>query len=80
VPVTFTISVQEALAAMLPPVSVMLVPPAVAEAEPLQLSTSPFGVATMTPAGSVSLKATPVCITVVDGLVIVKVKVLVPFN
>lgn len=81
VPLMLTTTVQELLAATLPPVNEMLVPPAVAEALPLQLSTSPFGVATTKPAGSVSLNATPVWVTVFPaGLVIVKVSVLLPFK
>src|SRR5215467_8735539 len=59
VPVTFTTTVQELLTAMLPPVRLMLVPPAAAEAEPPQLFVKPLGVATTNPAGSVSLNATP---------------------
>src|SRR5215471_12049432 len=64
VPVTLTTTVQELFTAMLPPVRLMLDPPAVAEAVPPQLLVSPFGVATATPAGSVSLNATPLCATV----------------
>src|SRR5215468_5718030 len=81
VPVTFTTTVQELLTAMLPPVRLMLVPPAAAEAEPPQLFVKPFGVATTNPVGSVSLNATPASATVLAaGFVMVKVSVLVPFN
>src|SRR5215510_7398353 len=80
-PVTFTTTVQELLTAMLPPVRLMLVPPAAAEAEPPQLFVKPFGVATTNPVGSVSLNATPLSATVlITGFVIVKVSVLVPLN
>ena len=66
---------------MLPPVRMMLVPPAVAVGVPLQVFVKPFGVATTNPAGSVSLNATPACVTVLAaGLVMVKVSVLVPFT
>jgi hypothetical protein len=80
-PVTFTTTVQELFVAMLPPVRLMLVPPAVAEAVPLQLFTRPFGVAITNPVGSVSLKATSASATVfAAGLVRVKVSALVPFS
>ena len=41
---------------------------------------SPFGVATVRPAGSVSPNATPLIATVALGLVMVKVSVVVPFS
>src|SRR5215470_10951489 len=66
---------------MLPPVRLMLVPPDVADAVPPQVLVKPFGVATFSPVGSVSLNATPLSATVLAaGFVIVKVNVLVPFN
>ena len=80
VPVTFTTTVQFVLT-MLPPLSVMLLDPATAVAVPPQVFDSPFGVETTRPAGSVSVKATPVSATVfADGLVMVKVSVDVPFT
>src|SRR5215469_3935314 len=80
-PVTFTTTVQLLFTAMLPPVRLMLVPPAVAEAVPPQLLVKPFGVATTNPVGRVSLNATPLCATVfATGLVMVNVSVLVPFS
>src|SRR5262249_57885832 len=80
-PVTFATTVQELFTAMLPPVRLMLVPPAVADAAPPQLFVKPFGVATTNPVGSVSLNATPASATVLAaGFVMVKVSVLVPFN
>jgi len=65
---------------MVPPVRLMLLPPAVADGVPLQLFVSPFGVATSTPAGSVSVNATPVNATPLFGFWIVNVNVLVPFS
>ena len=44
---------------MLPPVRLILDPPAVAEAVPPQVLLKPFGMATTTFAGKVSVKATP---------------------
>src|SRR5579859_3780676 len=81
VPVTFTTTVQEVFTAILPPVRLMLVDPATAVAVPPQVLDSPFGVATTSPMGSVSVKATPASATVLAaGLVMVKVSVVVPFN
>jgi hypothetical protein len=66
---------------MLPPVRLMLVDPATAVAVPVQVFDKPFGVATTSPAGSVSVNATPVSATVfAAGFVTVKVRVLVPFR
>jgi hypothetical protein len=80
-PFTLTTTVQELFTATLPPVRLMLLPPAVAEAVPPQLLVKPFGVATTKPAGSVSLNATPLCATALaTGLVMVKVSVLVPLS
>src|SRR5262249_58919890 len=82
-PTTFTAKVQEPPAAMVPPerltteepetVPVVMVP---APQEPVR----PLGVATIKPLGRVSLKATPVKATVALGLVMVKVKLVVPFS
>src|SRR5947209_7926463 len=78
VPTTFTEKVQDPPAAMVPPerfttekpeiVPVVMVP------EP-QEPVSPFGVAIVSPPGSVSPNATPVSATVAFGLVMVKVSV-----
>src|SRR5438874_2050775 len=66
---------------MLPPVKLMLVDPATAVAVPLQVFDNPFGVATTSPVGKVSVNATPVSATVLAaGFVIVKVSVVVPFS
>src|SRR5882724_1290220 len=81
VPVTFAISVQLLLAAIVPPVSEMLPEPATAVAVPPQVLVKPFGVATTTPAGKVSANATPVSAPAfAPGLVMVKVSDVVPFN
>jgi hypothetical protein len=67
--------------AMLPPVKLMPVVPAVAVAVPLQELVSAFGVATTNPVGSVSAKATPVSAAVLAaGFVIVNVRAVIPFN
>jgi len=61
VPVTFTLNVQELLAAIVPPERLITPVPAVAVTVPApQVPVRPFGVATTRPAGKVSLKATPV--------------------
>ena len=68
VPVTFTLNVQELFAAMVPPVRLIVPEPATAVMVPLpQVPVRPFGVETIRPAGSVSLKATPVSALVVLG-------------
>jgi len=75
VPVTSTLIVHVALAAIVPPPSATLDPPAVAVAAPAGQVVEAYGVeATVTPAGSVSVKATPVSATApgaVLGIVIV---------
>ena len=57
VPVTFTVSVQEPLAAIVPPVSEMLPEPATAVAVPPHVFVKPLGVATTIPAGKLSVNA-----------------------
>jgi len=79
--VTFTLTVQELATAMLPPLRLMLPEPATAVSVPPQLLTAPFGVATNTLPGSVSLNATPNWESGFPaGLVIVKVRVETPFG
>lgn len=83
VPTTFTEKLQEPPAAIVPAarfttakpetVPVVIVP------EP-QEPVSPFGFATVKPAGSVSPNATPASATVAFGLVMVNVSVVVPFR
>jgi hypothetical protein len=66
VPVTFTLNVQELLAAIVPPERLIVPEPATAVIVPEpQVPVRPFGVATTSPAGSVSLKPTPVRAVVV---------------
>ena len=78
---TFTLAVQELAIAMLPPVRLMLPEPATAVSVPPQLLTAPFGVATNTLAGKVSVKATPAWGSAfAAGLVMVKVRVETPFG
>jgi hypothetical protein len=82
VPVTLTTTSQLELAAIDPPLSEIEPDPAVAVApSPPHVLPSPFGVATTNPDGSVSMNATPDSATVfADGLVIVNVNDVVPFN
>src|SRR5260370_8462635 len=81
VPVMFTVTVQVLLAATVPPVNEMLPEPATAVAVPPQRLVSPLGVATTSPAGNVSVKATPVSATALaGGLVMVNVSEVVPFS
>lgn len=81
VPVTFNVTVQLPTAAMEPPLSEMLVVPAVAVTVPPQVEVRPLGVEMIKPEGSVSKNATPDSLTVfAAGLVIVKVKLVVPFS
>jgi hypothetical protein len=79
VPVTFTVTVHEVLAPTVPAVRDTVLEPATALGVPLQVLTSPFGVATTRPGGRLSLKASPVK-PIVFGLVIVIVKLVEPFN
>ena len=80
-PVTLTENVQEALAAIVPPLRLMTFVPAVAVIVPApHVPVRPFGVETTRPAGNVSLKPTPVSATVVLLFWIVKVKLVEPFS
>jgi hypothetical protein len=81
VPVTFALKVQEPLDASVALAKLMLPDPAVAVIVPLpQLPVSPFGVETTRPAGSVSVKATPVNAVEALGLFIVKLSEVDPFS
>jgi len=81
VAVTFTTSVQLLLTAMLPPVSEMLPVPCTAVGVPPQLLVKPLGVATTSPAGKVSVNATPASATVLAaGFVMVNVNAETPFT
>src|SRR5262249_9831050 len=75
VPVTFTEKVQELLAGIVPPDKLLTLVPCVAVIVPApQVPLSPLGVEITRPAGSVSLKATPLRATVVLLFWMVKVK------
>jgi hypothetical protein len=79
-PVTFTENVQELLAAIVPPLRLIVFVPWVAVIVPApQEPVNPFGDEITSPAGSVSLKATPVC-AVALGLVRVKLRLVEPFS
>jgi hypothetical protein len=81
IPVTLTENVQLALAARVAPLRLMVFVPCVAViVPPPQEPVRPFGVEMTSPAGSVSLKPTPVNAVVVLGFVTVKLKLVVPFN
>ena len=75
VPVTFTATVHEPFAASVPPDKLTADDPAVAVAVPPQVLLSPLGVATASPAGRLSVKATPVSPRLMFGLVIKRVSV-----
>jgi len=81
VPFTVTLKLHEPLAAMLAPVSDTLFDPAVAVmVPPPHKPVRPLGVATTSPAGNASVKATPERAAVFEaGFVIVKVRLVVPF-
>lgn len=76
--VTFTTTVHELLAAIVPPVKETVPDPATAAVVPLHVLVSPLGVATTRLAGKLSVNAIPVNPTVAEGLVMVIVMVLVP--
>src|SRR5215469_15726603 len=81
VPVTFTEKEHERLAPNVAPESATLADPAVAVIVPLpQLPVKPFGVATICPVGSVSVKLTPLSGALALGLERLKVKDVVPFR
>jgi len=76
--VTFKLTAQEPLAAILPPVRLTLPVPAVAVAVPPKVLVRPDGVATTSPLGKVSVTATPLKAVAPFGSVMVKVKLVVP--
>ena len=81
VPVTLTVKVQEPLAATVAPVRLMLPDPAVAVIVPLPHEpVRPLGVATSSPLGNVSVKATPVSAAEALLLVIVNIRLVLAFN
>jgi hypothetical protein len=80
VPVTLTTTVQLEFAAAVPPDKVTVLDPAIAVSVPPQELVSPFGVATESPEGRVSVKASPVSGIEVLELPMVKVRVVVPLS
>ena len=62
VPITLAVTVQLATGASDPPDRLTVVDPAVAVAVPPQLLVTAGGVATASPAGRLSVNATPVCV------------------
>src|SRR5205823_5826996 len=85
VPVTLTENVHDEPAAgdavSVPPDKLMVLLPATAVMVPLPHEPVTLGVAaTTTPAGRLSVKATPLSVLAVFGFVIVKLSVLLPFN
>jgi hypothetical protein len=77
---TFTVKVHEPLAGSVAPVKLTLDEPATAVIVPPHEPVRPFGVATTRPAGSVSLKPTPVNAAPLLGFEMVNVRVVVPFT
>lgn len=81
VPVTFTNTVHDALDARVAAPKLTAELPAVAVVVPLQVLVKPLGVATIKPAGKLSVKATPVKeMELVAGLTIVKEREVKPFT
>src|SRR5689334_7074299 len=80
VPVTFTETAQEALAASVPPDKLNVPEPAVAVAVPPHVLLRPDGVAITRPAGKLSVNDSPVRLTLVFGLVMLMVSDVVPFS
>jgi hypothetical protein len=75
-PKILTEMVQDAVAAKLPPLQVIVGPPAMAVTVPLQVVDRPLGVATRSPLGRLSVKPTPLKALVEFGLLMLKVRVL----
>ena len=81
IPVTFTANVQEELAAIVPPLRLITLVPAVAVIVPApHVPVRPFGVETTRPAGRVSLNPTPVSAVVLLLFWMVKVRLVEPFS
>jgi hypothetical protein len=80
VPVTFTDKVQVPAAEIDPPARLTEDDPAVAVLTPLQVLASPLGLETCIPAGNESVKATPVSVVAEFGLVMVKLRLVLPFS
>src|ERR1035437_3956560 len=80
VPVTLTETLQLAPEASVPPARLTEPDAATAVAVPPHVFVRAFGVATTSPAGRVSVKAMPVRLTFVFGLLMLKVRLVVPFR
>jgi hypothetical protein len=81
VPVTFTENVQEAFAARFAPARLTLAPPSLAAIVPTpHVPVRPLGVDSTKPDGSASVTPIPVNAAVAFGFVIVKLRLVVPFN
>jgi len=80
IPVTFTVKLQDALAASVPPDKLTLAEPATPVAVPPQLFVNPFGVVTTSPAGNVSVNAIPVSDAEAFGLLRLIVNDVLPFS
>ena len=81
VPVTLIVTVQVLFVAAVPPARDTLPAPATAVTVPPQVLVKPFGVATTSPAGNVSVTATPDSAAELPlGLVMVRANDVVPFN
>ena len=78
VPVTFTTMMQEPLAASVPPERLMEPEPAAAVTAPPHTPVRPFGLETTSPEGKLSVKAMPLRDCDVFGLLIVKVRLVLP--
>lgn len=78
--VTFTLNVQDAFTAIVPPVKLTVVDPATAVIVPAPHEPlNPFGVATISPDGKLSVNATPASAAVLPaGLTMVKLRVVLP--
>jgi hypothetical protein len=75
-----TVKAHDPPPARLEPDKVMTPVPGVAVIVPPQVNDTPFGVATIKPAGNVSVNATPVSDVVMFGLLRLKVSVVDAFN
>jgi hypothetical protein len=80
IPVTFTVKLQDALAASVPLDKLTLAEPATPVAVPPQVLADPFGVATTSPAGNVSVKPIPVSGADAFGLLRLIVSDVPPFS
>src|SRR6267154_2485565 len=80
VPVTFSDTVHDALAANVPPDRLAEPDPATAVDVPPQVLVKPFGVATTKPAGKLSVNAAPVSASAAFGFVTLKVSEVEPFS